>query len=162
MDWQRHYAALKTLRGEDGRLGSVEPGTVVHGMDVGRWLATQREDWPLLREGQRARLAGMGVEPAERPLPAQAGAGGAAVGGKPSGGRSAAFERGVAALAQYKARTGSVTVSRGHTERLEDGTEVRLGVFLSNTRSRRSKLTADKLQQLADLGLAWAAPEGSA
>jgi hypothetical protein len=67
-----------------------------------------------------------------------------------------AFERGVAALAQYKARTGSVTVPRGHVERLEDGTEVKLGVFLSNSKSRRGKLTADKLAALASLGLEWA------
>ncbi|MEV5479347.1 Helicase associated domain protein, partial [Streptomyces sp. NPDC052207] len=86
VDWQRHYAALTTLTGEDGQLGSVEPGTVVHGMDVGRWLATQRQDWAQLSEGQRERLAGLGVEPAVRPVPAQVGRGGAAVGGKPSGG----------------------------------------------------------------------------
>ncbi|MFC9916542.1 hypothetical protein, partial [Streptomyces sp. NPDC127197] len=46
---------------------------------------------------------------------------------------------------------------RQHVEVLPDGTEVKLGVFLSNTKSRRAKLTADKLQQLADLGLEWAA-----
>jgi hypothetical protein len=38
-------------------------------------------------------------------------------------------------------------------ERLEDGTEVQMGVFLSNSKSRRAKLTADKPQALADLGL---------
>ncbi|MFD7283813.1 Helicase associated domain protein [Streptomyces sp. NPDC059862] len=77
---------------------------------------------------------------------------------KPSRAASGAFERGVAALAQYKARTGSVgPISRSHVEVLPDGTEVKLGVFLSNTKSRRAKLTADKLQQLADLGLEWAA-----
>jgi hypothetical protein len=39
-----------------------------------------------------------------------------------------------------------------------DGQEhaIKLGVFLSNTKSRRGKLTADKLQVLADLGLEWA------
>ncbi len=64
----------------------------------------------------------------------------------------------VAALAQYKDRTGSVgPVSRSHVEVLPDGTEVKLGVFLSNTKSRRGKLTADKLQALADLGPEWAA-----
>ncbi|QDN93094.1 hypothetical protein FNV68_54730 [Streptomyces sp. S1D4-23] len=31
-----------------------------------------------------------------------------------------------------------------HVERLDDGTEVKLGVFLSNTMSRRGKFTADK------------------
>ncbi|OUC73480.1 helicase [Streptomyces swartbergensis] len=42
-------------------------------------------------------------------------------------------------------------------EVLPDGTEIRLGVFLSNSKSRRAKLSADKLQALADLGLDWAA-----
>ncbi|MFD3682034.1 helicase associated domain-containing protein [Streptomyces sp. NPDC058613] len=60
-------------------------------------------------------------------------------------------------LAQYKARTGSLTVPRGHVERLEDGTEVKLGVFLSNSKTRRAKLTTDKLAELAALGLEWAA-----
>ncbi|WP_405965676.1 helicase associated domain-containing protein [Streptomyces sp. NBC_00723] len=57
------------------------------------------------------------------------------------------------ALVQYKARTGSVTVPRAHRERLEDGTEVRLGVWRSNMRSRRDSLTDAQRQQLADLGL---------
>ncbi|MFF3404275.1 hypothetical protein ACFYW6_38230 [Streptomyces sp. NPDC002659] len=50
-----------------------------------------------------------------------------------------------------------MTVPRTHAETLEDGTEVKLVVFLSNTKSRRAKLTADKLAALADLGLEWAA-----
>ncbi|MFI5642640.1 helicase associated domain-containing protein [Streptomyces goshikiensis] len=63
----------------------------------------------------------------------------------------------MAAWAQYKARTGSVTVPRGHVEALPDGSEVKLRVFLSNSKSRRDKLTPDKLQALAALGLEWAA-----
>ncbi|CAL9327186.1 hypothetical protein SUDANB180_07569 (plasmid) [Streptomyces sp. enrichment culture] len=62
-----------------------------------------------------------------------------------------------AALAQYKARTGSVKVPRAHVEALPDGTEIKLGVFLSNSKSRRTKLTADKLAALAALGLKRAA-----
>lgn len=38
---------------------------------------------------------------------------------------------------------------------LPDGTDVKLGVFLSNNKSRRAKLTADKL---AAHGLKWATP----
>ncbi|MEV5898435.1 helicase [Streptomyces sp. NPDC052127] len=34
---------------------------------------------------------------------------------------------------------------------------MKLGVFLSNSKSRRTKLSADKLQALAALGLEWAA-----
>jgi hypothetical protein len=37
--------------------------------------------------------------------------------------------------------------------------DVKLGVFLSNTKSRRAKLTADKLAVLAALGLEWAADD---
>ncbi|MEU8509324.1 helicase [Streptomyces brevispora] len=33
---------------------------------------------------------------------------------------------------------------------------MKLGVFLSNSKSRRNKLTADKLTALAGLGLDWA------
>lgn len=57
---------------------------------------------------------------------------------------------------QPKARTGSVTVPRAHVEALPDGSEGKLGVFLSNSKSRRAKLTVDKLRALAGLGLDWA------
>ncbi|KPC86546.1 helicase [Streptomyces sp. NRRL F-6602] len=39
---------------------------------------------------------------------------------------------------------------------MEDGTEVKLGVWVSNSKSRRAKLTSDKLTALAALGLEWA------
>ncbi|MGR4854938.1 Helicase associated domain protein [Streptomyces sp. LARHCF252] len=148
-DWQRHYAALRELvRDEEGK-AEVLPGVTVHGMDVGRFVARQRQHavWQGLMDGQRELLEQLGIAPLppEREAPAQAPK--AALG---------AFERGVAALAQYKARTGSVTVPRGFVERLEDGTEVRLGVWIMNQKGRRAKLTADKLQALADLGLDWA------
>jgi hypothetical protein len=55
---------------------------------------------------------------------------------------------------QYKRREGTVTVPRGHAEELEDGS-VKLGVWISNTKSRRAKLTPQQLDQLAQLGLDW-------
>ncbi|MEU6012391.1 Helicase associated domain protein [Streptomyces sp. NPDC047453] len=150
-DWQRHYAALRELvRDEEGQADIVLPGVTVHGMDVGRWLQRNREHavWQGLMPGQRELLEEIGVVPLPPKQEAPA---------KPSKAALGAFERGVAALAQYKARTGSVTVPRAHVERLADGTEVRLGVFLSNSKTRRAKLTADKLAALAALGLQWAA-----
>ncbi|MEU1282536.1 Helicase associated domain protein [Streptomyces sp. NPDC005805] len=148
-EWQRHYAALRELLRDEEGPAQVLPGFTVHGMDVGRWLARQQkpEVWAALAEGQRERLEAVGVVPPAPSPKAPATAPQKAL---------SAFERGVAALAQYKARTGSVTVPRGHVERLEDGTEVKLGVFLSNSKSRRGRLTADKLAALAALGLDWA------
>ncbi|WP_323181300.1 hypothetical protein [Streptomyces sp. NBC_00154] len=64
--------------------------------------------------------------------------------------------RGVVARQQYIAREGKHVVGRGHVEELPDGTTVRSGVFLSNQKSRRDRLTDDQLAQLAALGLEWA------
>ncbi|MFI6376572.1 Helicase associated domain protein [Streptomyces sp. NPDC050546] len=147
-DWQRHYAAVREMLVEENVLAYIEPGVTVHGMDIGRWYARQRQHdvWHSLMDGQRQLLEQLGI----RPLPPEP-----ETPTKASRGGSGAFERGIAALAQYTARTGSLTVPRGHTEQLEDGTEVKLGVFLSNSKSRRAKLTADKLAALAALGLDW-------
>lgn len=156
-EWQRHYAALRELVRDEEGPAQVLPGFTVHGMDVGKWLARQRkpEVWQALTAGQRERLEQLGITPLA-PAPE------VEVPATPSTAPVSAFEKGVAALAQYKAREGTVRVPRHHVERLEDGTEVKLGVFLSNSKSRRGKLTADKLAALAGLGLEWAATEGAA
>jgi hypothetical protein len=120
-------------------------------MDIGKWLARQRTPkvWQALTAGQREHLEQLGITPLPPPAEPETPA-------KPSTTPLSAFERGIAALAQYKARTGTVgPVSRSHVEVLPDGTEVKLGVFLSNTKSRRAKLTTDKLTALANLGLHW-------
>ncbi|MDX3636979.1 Helicase associated domain protein [Streptomyces europaeiscabiei] len=149
-EWQRHYAALHELVADEEGQAEVLPGFTVHAMDIGKWLARQRkpEVWQALHDGQRERLERLGITPLapepEEPV-------------KPSTTPVGAFERGVAALAQYKGREGSVTVPRAHVERLEDGTEVKLGVWIMNQKGRRSKLTTDKLAVLAGLGLDWAA-----
>ncbi|MFE7777982.1 Helicase associated domain protein [Streptomyces sp. NPDC057445] len=147
--WQRHYAALRELLAEEAGLTELLPGITVHGMDIGRWLERQRQHavWAGLVEGQRERLEQLGIVPV---LPAEEAPAKARRGG--SGG----FEQGIAALAQYKTRTGTVKVPRSHVETLEDGAGVRLGVWLSNTRTRRAKLTQEQRQALARLGLDWA------
>ncbi|GGZ92514.1 Helicase associated domain protein [Streptomyces echinoruber] len=150
--WQRHYAAVRELLREETVPTVITPGVTVHGMDIGAWLLRQRRHdvWAALTDGQRERLEAIGITPLPAPTEAPA---------KASGGRSGAFERGVEALRRYKARTGSVTVSRAHIEDV-DGTPVRLGVWLSNTKNRRAKLTPEQRAQLAALGLGWAAERG--
>ncbi|MET9724491.1 DEAD/DEAH box helicase [Streptomyces zaomyceticus] len=147
--WQRHYAVVREMLAEETILAYIEPGVTVHGMNIGKWLTKQRQPdvWAALTDGQRKRLQIIGVVPHAPELAAPV---------KPATVPVSAFERGVAALAQYKARTGSLTVPRAYTERLEDGTEVRLGVWIMNQKTRRKKLTPDRLATLAELGLQWA------
>ncbi|MFD4165672.1 helicase associated domain-containing protein, partial [Streptomyces cyaneofuscatus] len=155
VDWQRHCAALKGAVAPGSVLAYVEPGAMVNGLDVGTWLAAQRDGWGRLSAGQRERLVQLGVRPPEKP---------AAVGAKArprraGGTRAGAFERGLAALAQYTEREGTVVVARSWSEELPDGTSVRLGVWLSNVKSRRAALTGEQLGRLAALGLEWAEAE---
>ncbi|MEV5672845.1 Helicase associated domain protein [Streptomyces sp. NPDC052503] len=150
IEWQRHYATARALLSEESGLTEVLPGVVVHGCDAGAWLNRQREHtvWENLLPKQRQRLEGLGLTP----LPAAP--------KKKTPSTAGAFERGVLALEQYKNRTGSLTVPRAHIENVViDGQEhpVKLGVFLTNSKTRRAKLAADKLAQLAALGLEWAA-----
>jgi hypothetical protein len=68
----------------------------------------------------------------------------------------------VAALAQYIAREGvGRPVPRGHSEEIAvDGEaepmSVKLGVWVSNTKARRDKLTGEQRAALAELGMEWA------
>lgn len=86
----------------------------------------------------------------------------AATGPKKVGSKAeAAFQRGLAALTQWVEREGQRAVPRGHSETITvDGeTEpviVKLGVWNSNVKSRRDKLSANQLAALAALGVDWA------
>ncbi|MFD4510954.1 Helicase associated domain protein [Streptomyces sp. NPDC058457] len=158
LDWQRHYRVLAHLAADepDGVLPEIHPGVLFEGDDLGKWLARQREasTWALLSEEQRQRLSALGVTPAEQPAPAKGG-------GKASGKASAAFRRSLTALAQYIAREGHYRVPRGHAEEIavDDAAEpviVKLGVWVSNTKSRRDKLTEPQRAALRELGVEWA------
>ncbi|WP_237694445.1 hypothetical protein [Streptomyces sp. SID2563] len=77
---------------------------------------------------------------------------------KPGSKAEAAFQLGLAALSQWAEREGRRPIPHGAVvEVLIDGetVPVRLRVWLSNTKSRRNKLTA---QQLAALSMKWAGP----
>ncbi|MFI5635140.1 Helicase associated domain protein [Streptomyces sp. NPDC051664] len=153
VDWQRHYTGLRVLLAGGARLEEIVPGVTHRGDDIGRWLARQQRDWAQLNPEQQHRLGEMGVKPAVRPQNATARAhskAGAAKGPD-------AFARGVVALRQYIQREGRTVVGRQHVEELPDGTSVRLGVFLSNQKNRRDRLSEQQLTVLAALGLEWAA-----
>ncbi len=159
LDWQRHYKVLADLVDADGSLPDIQPGVLFDGDDIGRWLTRQREPhtWAQLSAEQQGRLTRLGVQPTEAPAPAPA----ATRVTKGLGKAQQAFQRGLAALALWVEREGQRPVPRGHAEKISvDGeTEpvaVKLGVWISNTRARRDKLTPEQLDALRRLGVQWA------
>lgn len=160
LDWQRHYRVLADLVDADGVLPAIEPGVLFEGDDLGRWLARQGRPgtWAQLSPKQQERLTALGIKGAEVPSPVPV----AKRAAKGSGKTQQAFQRGLAALAQWVEQEGDRRpVPRGAViEIAVDGeTEpvpVKLGVWLSNTRARRDKLTAEQLDALRKLGMRWA------
>ena len=158
LDWQRHYRVLTDLVDADGTLPDIAPGVLMDGDDIGKWLARQREAsaWAQLSAEQQERLSQLGVQPLQTPSPAPA----AKLTKGPSKAEQA-FQRGLAALTQWVEREGTHRpVPRGHSEQITvDGeTEpvtVKLGVWISNTKTRRDKLTPEQRTALQELGVPW-------
>lgn len=162
LDWQRHYTVLRDLAVDEphGTLPYIAPGVTFDSDDLGRWLARQRKasTWTQLLPEQQQRLTTLGIQPAEMPSPALA----AACTTKGPNKAQAAFQRGLTALTQWVEREGAHRpVPRGHCESItvEGETEpvaVKLGVWVSNTKQRRDKHTAEQLDALRKLGVEWA------
>jgi superfamily II DNA or RNA helicase len=159
LDWQRHYRVLADLVDADGVLPAIEPGVLFEGDDIGRWLERQKNPgtWAQLSTEQQQRLSKLGVQPDQAPSPAPA----AAHATKGPSKAQQAFQRGLVALTQWVEREGDRSVPRGHSEQITvDGeaepVPVKLGVWLSNTKSRRDKLTTEQRAALAALGMKWA------
>ncbi|MFF7987046.1 Helicase associated domain protein [Streptomyces sp. NPDC007901] len=160
LDWQRHYRVLADLVDADGVLPAIQPGVLFEGDDLGKWLERQKHPgtWAQLSIEQQERLSRLGVTPAEAPSPAPAPRGAT----KSHGKAQQAFQRGLTALAQWVEREGSDRpVPRSHSEEIAvDGeaepVAVKLGVWVSNTKSRRDKLAQDQLAALRELGVEWA------
>ncbi|MGW2779569.1 helicase associated domain-containing protein, partial [Streptomyces olivaceoviridis] len=138
----------------------IAPGVTFEGDDIGTWRWRQQEPgtWTRLLPEQQERLSTLGITPAETPSPAPAAKGPA----KGQGKASQAFQRGLTALTQWVEREGAHRpVPRGHSEEITiDGeTEpvtVKLGVWVSNTKTRRHKLSVEQLAALRELGVEWA------
>ncbi|MGW6755723.1 Helicase associated domain protein [Streptomyces sp. NPDC055006] len=160
LDWQRHYRVLADLVDADGSLPDIQPGVQMDGDDIGRWLERQKQraTWAQLSSEQQERLSQLGVMPAEAPSAAPA----ATRTTKGQTKAQQAFQRGLTALAQWMEREGAHRpVPRSHSEEITVTGEaeplgVKLGVWVSNTKTRRDKLTPEQLDALRELGVEWA------
>ncbi|KIF01786.1 helicase [Streptomyces sp. RSD-27] len=160
LDWQRHYRVLADLVDTDGQLPDLAPGVLWDGDDIRRWLQQQKQPatWARLSPEQQERLTALGVQPDQTPSPAPA----ASPGAKGPSKAQQAFQRGLAALTQWVEREGTHRpVPRAHGEEVAVEGEaepevVKLGVWVTNTKTRRHKLTQDQLDALRRLGVRWA------
>lgn len=162
LDWQRHHRILADLAADEphGHLPHIASGVTYDGDDLGRWLKQQKKPgiWAQLSEEQQQRLTALGVKPLEAP-PAAPVAGRATKG--PSKAQQA-FQRGLTALTQWVEREGAHRpVPRGAVVEIAvdgdaDPVTVKLGVWISNTKTRRDKLTQEQLDALRELGMEWA------
>lgn len=162
LDWQRHYRVLSDLAADEpgGVLPDIAPGVLMDGDDIGRWLQRHKQPgtWKQLSTEQQERLTKLGIKPVQTPSLAPA----ATRATKGTGKAQQAFQRGLAALAQWVEREGAHRpVPRGHSEQIViDGeTEpvvVKLAVWTSNVRARRDKLAQEQLDALRELGVEWA------
>ncbi|MEU4097916.1 Helicase associated domain protein [Streptomyces sp. NPDC026673] len=161
LDWQRHHAILADLATTepDHSVAGVQPGVRYEGDDLGAWIMRQRHNWSQLSGEQQQRLTGLGITPAEQATPPPAGQ---EAGAEPSAKAQQAFQRGLTALTQWIKREGvGRPVPRGHSEEIViDGeagpVTVRLGVWITNTKTRRDKLTPNQRTALQELGVEWA------
>ncbi|MFF4648118.1 Helicase associated domain protein [Streptomyces sp. NPDC001389] len=162
LDWQRHHRILADLVDADGALPHIAPGVVLDGDDIGRWLQQQKQPttWARLLPEQQERLTALGVQPHHAPAPTPA----ASRAAKGPSKAHQAFQRGLAALTQWVEREGTHRpVPRSHAEEIAIEGEaepivVKLGVWITNTKQRRHKLTQEQLDALRKLGIHWAYP----
>ncbi|MFF8963228.1 Helicase associated domain protein [Streptomyces globisporus] len=164
LNWQRHYRVLVDLVDADGALPYIAPGVLMDGDDIGAWRWKQQNAGiqAQLMPEQRERLAKLGIPIAEFPETAPAASRTTKVKAKGPSRAQASFQRGLAALTQWVEQEGAHRpVPRGAVVQVTvDGeaepVPVRLGVWISNTKSRKERLEADQLTALAALGMDWA------
>ncbi|MFC4326504.1 helicase associated domain-containing protein [Streptomyces andamanensis] len=143
--WQRAYRLCQAHRGAGAPLPDSAGQVIVQGEDLGAWAA-QRTEWERLMPAQQYLLETLGLEPAPA---AEAEA------ARPVGRREAARAVNLAAARQFFEREGHLRVPRKHVEVLPDGTEIKLGAVVDNTRRRADKLTEEQRAVWTALGMRW-------
>ncbi|MFD6335471.1 Helicase associated domain protein [Streptomyces niveus] len=143
LTWQRSYHAARRYA-EAGNSPSFRdlPRTYVtsDGHRLGEWLHTQRASTKALHTDQRQLLTDLGLPPQPQAP------------GKPASEKG--WNKGLRAAKAFHAREGHLHVPQRHVEDL-DGDPVRLGQWISNTRRRKERLSAQRTAALDALGMQW-------
>ncbi|MFB7601032.1 helicase associated domain-containing protein [Streptomyces sp. NPDC056160] len=144
--WQRVYRLCQAHVRAGGPLAQAAGQVIVQGEDLGAWVTAQRTGWDRLMPAQQYLLESLGLEPAPPGVGAAA---------RPVGRREAARAVNLAAARQFFEREGHLRVPRKAVEVLPDGTEIKLGTVVDNTRRRADKLSDEQRAAWTSLGMRW-------
>ncbi|WUH88743.1 helicase associated domain-containing protein [Streptomyces sp. NBC_00433] len=142
--WQRCYKLCRNLSEAGTELPTAPGQMTLQGEDLGAWVQAQRLGWDALLPAQAWMLEHMlhlsPAEPEERSQAPRT--------------QADKWAANILAARQFHTREGSLQVPRKHVE-VVDGVEHKLGMFVDNARRRADKLTAERHQELAELGMRW-------
>ncbi|MFD7445919.1 Helicase associated domain protein [Streptomyces sp. NPDC059909] len=152
--WQRCFHLTRLHVHASGALPTTPGNVVRQGEDLGRWVRAQQLGWHRLTTVQQWMCRQvLGIEPAaknEKP--------------KPRRSHRDKWAINLAAATQFCNREGHLRVPRKHIETMSVSVdspdsqgphEVRLGVWVSNLRSRAASLTPEQVEQLSGIGMRW-------
>ncbi|MEW2298093.1 helicase associated domain-containing protein [Streptomyces sp. NPDC006743] len=147
--WQRVYRLCQAHVRAGAPLPQAAGEVIVQGEDLGAWAAGQRAGWDRLMPAQQYLLESLGLEPAP------AGHEGAEGAARPVGKREQARAVNLTAARQFFEREGHLRVPRKAVEVLPDGTEIKPGAVIDNTRRRADKLSEEQRAEWTALGMRW-------
>ncbi|MFI1304042.1 DEAD/DEAH box helicase [Streptomyces sioyaensis] len=152
--WQRCFHLTRLHLDSGGSLPTAAGHVVRQGEDLGRWVTSTRLGWDGLSTVQQWMCEHvLGIEPAaedEKP--------------KPRTSQADKWTAHLAAARQFYEREGHLRVPRKHVETITVGGDhgdqeerpLRLGVWISNQRSRAATLAPERVEQLSKIGMRWA------
>ncbi|MCX5402385.1 DEAD/DEAH box helicase [Streptomyces sp. NBC_00102] len=145
LTWQRNYHTAKRHH-EAGHALTTIPRTFAtdNGIRLGQWLHTQHHK-PPTHPDQINLLTTLGLHTASAPA--------VSTGPITPSTRERNFQRGLDAAQSFRERKGHLDVPQRHVEDLPDGTVVRLGLWLTNTRRRWHSLPPERRKALASMGI---------
>ncbi|MFC0602231.1 DEAD/DEAH box helicase [Streptomyces palmae] len=151
VEWQRAFHLVRLHLEEAGGTLPTEPGEVMHqGVDLGRWVRTQRLGWDKLTTVQQWMCEQvLGITPAtENKQP------------KPRRTQADKWALNYEAAKQFFEREGHLRVPRKHVERIvvgedQEERELRLGAWVGNQRSRAATLSPERVEMLSAIGMRW-------
>jgi hypothetical protein len=130
--WEEGFAALMEFKAREGHC-NVYKNHREGSFRLGQWVGIQRSNKDRISTERRHRLEEIGF-----------------VWDVLSGKRASAWEEGVASLKQFKAREGHCEVPPKHVEGI-----FRLGWWVNRQRNNKDAMSAERRQQLDEIGINW-------